>query len=164
MQVSTIFDKFSLVIKFFTIFASANLLAGRYAQLQQVHAVADLFSFSSTFAMSFAIPHFWTGLLVPICYLCTLWAGANFLQKFESSKAFTPELLLGLRSVGDNLMVGAMAALVLVPSLESWISMGGRSVLVNWEVEAVAIGMLGVILKLVARRAGALQRNIESIV
>lgn len=164
MKAASYLGNFSFLVKFLIIFFFVNLLADRYAQLQQVHVVADSFSWSNTFAMSLALPHFWTGLLVPICYLCALWAAANFLQKFEATKVFNPELLFGLRSIGDDLMYGAMAALLLVPSIEAWISLGSRSFQVHWDITAVTIGLLGVVLKLVARRAETLQGQLDSIV
>lgn len=156
--------QFSSAAKFFVMLFAYSLLADRYAQLRQVHEVADQFSFTNTLAMSFALPHFWTGLLMPIFYLCALWAAANFLQLCETTKHFNLSLLSGLRNIGDNLIYGAMAAMLLVPSIEAWISLGGRSLQVHWDVSAVTIGMIGVVLKLVARRAESMQATLDSIV
>lgn len=147
--------KMSGLIKLLVLMFALNLIFERYLQLQQVYSATPNFDVMSTLAMSLKLPHFWTGLLVPISYLCGLWAAAALLTQLEKNSGFTAEMMGGLRKVGECLVYGASAAIVVVPTLEAWIALDQRSFKMQWDVATVAIGMIGVVLKIVARRADA---------
>lgn len=153
--------KLSGLIKLLVLIFSLNLFFGRYLQLQQVYAATPNFDLMSTLLMSLKLPHFWTGLLVPITYLLGLWAAAKLLSQLEMNTAFTSEMWEGLRRLAEYLVYGAFAAIVIVPTLEAWISLDQRSFKMDWDVATVTIGMIGVVLKLVARRAAALAAPTE---
>ena len=153
--------KMSGLIKLLVLMFALNLLFERFLQLQQVYSATPNFDVMSTLAMSLKLPHFWTGVLVPITYLYGLWSAAALLTQLEKDSGFTPEVMAGLRKVGEYLVYGASAAIVIVPTLEAWISLDQRSLKMQWDVATVAIGMIGVVLKLVARRADAVSSQAE---
>lgn len=153
--------KMSGMIKLLVLIFALNLIFERFLQLQQVYSATPNFDVASTLIMSLKLPHFWTGLLVPISYLSALWAAAGLLNQLERKRDFTSAMQAGLRKVGERLVYGATAAIVIVPTLEAWISLNQRSVKMHWEIDAVAIGMIGVVLKLVARRADAVPSQSE---
>lgn len=153
--------KLSGLIKLLVLIFSLNLIFGRYLQLQQVYSATPNFDVMSTLLMSLKLPHFWTGLLVPISYLLSLWAAAKLLSQVEINTAFTGEMWERLRQAAEYLVYGAFAAIVIVPTLEAWISLDQRSFKMDWDVATVTIGMIGVVLKLVARRASTLPAQTE---
>ena len=157
-------DKLGLIVKIMAVMFLLNLLFDRAMQLLPVYTLADSFSAADTLAVSLTLPYFWTGLLVPLCYLYALWAAANFLRQFEVNQAFNPPLLSTLQLIGGRLMHAAIAAMLIVPSIESWINHGGRALKLDWQVEPVTIGMIGLIIKLVARRAEQTQGKLDSFV
>lgn len=153
--------KLSGLIKFLVLIFSLNLIFGRYLQLQQVYSATPNFDLMQTLLMSLKLPHFWTGLLVPISYLLGLWTAAKLLSQLEMSAAFSSEMWEGMRRVAEYLVYGAFAAIVIVPTLEAWIALDQRSFKMDWDVTTVTIGMIGVVLKLVVRRASTLPAQTE---
>jgi hypothetical protein len=154
----------TMFIKVMTLIFALNLIIDRGAQLLPVYTLGGNFSLLNTFMMSLKLPFFWTGLIVPITYLCALWTASNFLKKFESSKSFDHDSLKCLQTIGADLMYAAMAAILLVPTIEAWINQGSRSVTTHWDIQAVTIGMIGLILKFVSQRARNLQSKVDSFV
>jgi hypothetical protein len=163
-QTPTSTDRLGLIVKIMAAMFLLNLLFDRGMQLLPIYTLADSFSVSDTLAVSLTLPYFWTGLLVPICYLYALWAAAYFLQQFEANQEFNQNLLSALQRIGGRLMGGAIAAMLIVPSIESWINHGSRALKLDWQVEPVTIGMIGLIIKLVARRAAQAQGQPETLV
>ncbi len=157
-------SKLSLIIKIIVIIFAMNLLIDRASQLLPIYTLGGNFSLQNTLMTSFKLPYFWTGLLVPIIYLFALWEAANFLRTFEISKSFDPDSLKHLQSIGADLMYAAMAAILLVPTIEAWVNQGVRNFKTDWNLDAVTIGMIGLILKYVAQRASNLQRKVDSVV
>lgn len=147
--------KMSGVLKLLVLMFALNLIFERYLQLQQVYSATPNFDLISTMTMSFKLPHFWTGLLLPISALCALWAAAKLLANIEKDNGVSFENLSGLRQVGEWLVYGASAAILIAPTLEAWILLDQRSFKLHWDLATVAIGMIGVVLKLVARMAEA---------
>ncbi len=144
--------KMSGLIKLLVLIFSLNLAFERFLQLQGVYSATPNFDVISTLLMSFNLPHFWTGLLVPISYLTALWAAGGLLNQLEQNQDFSSAMQTGLRKVGERLVYGASAAILIAPTLEAWISLKHSSFKMQWDVEMVTIGMIGVVLKLVARR------------
>ncbi|WP_395010160.1 hypothetical protein [Undibacterium sp.] len=156
--------KLSIFVKVMAIIFILNLIVDRLMQVLPAYTLGGNFSVENTFMLSLRLPFFWTGLLVPIIYIYALWVSADFLRKFELSKSFDHDLLKSLQTIGANLMYAAMATILFVPSIEGWINQGSRDLKTDWDVEAVTIGMIGLILKYVAQRAQSLQRQVDSCV
>lgn len=163
-QTTPLSGKLSIFVRIIAIIFILNLIADRLIQVLPAYTLGGNFSVENTFMLSLKLPFFWTGLLVPIIYVFALWAAADFLKKFELSKSFDHDLLKSLQSIGANLMYAAMATILFVPSIEAWINQGSRDLTTDWDVEAVTIGMIGLILKYVAQRAQSLQRQVDSFV
>jgi hypothetical protein len=157
-------SKLSIFVKVMAVIFILNLIADRVTQALPAYTLGGNFSLEDTFMLSLRLPYFWTGLLVPIIYIYALWESADFLKKFELSKSFDNSLLKSLQSIGANLMYAAMATILFVPSIEGWVNQGSRDLKTDWDVEAVTIGMIGLILKYVAQRAQSLQRQVDSFV
>ncbi|MBR7798524.1 hypothetical protein [Undibacterium fentianense] len=156
--------KLSILIKLLVGILILNLCFDRATQLIPIYTVGGNFSLWNTLMMSLKLPHFWTGLLVPIIYLFALWSASNFLKHFEEQKRFGDETLHLLQKIGADLMYVAMAAILMVPTIEAWINQGGRGVKTDWDIQTVTIGMIGLILKFVAQRARNLQSQLDSFV
>lgn len=154
----------SIFVKIMTLIFALNLIIERGLQLIPIYTLGGNFNWQNTLMMSLKLPFFWTGLLVPIIYLCALWSAANVLREFERNKSFNHDLLKNLQAIGANLMYAAMAAILFVPSIEAWINQGSRDLKTAWDVEAVTIGMIGLILKYIAQRAQSLQGKVDSFV
>ncbi|MBC3806023.1 hypothetical protein H8K52_01530 [Undibacterium seohonense] len=166
VKTSAIFGvgQLSIFVKIMTLIFALNLVIERGLQLIPIYTLGGNFNWQNTLMTSLKLPFFWTGLLVPITYLFALWGAANFLRGFERSKSFNGDLLKSLQTIGANLMYAAMAAILLVPTIEAWINQGSRDLKTAWDVEAVTIGMIGLILKYVAQRAQSLQGEVDSFV
>lgn len=145
-------NKMSHVVKFLVALFAINLFVERVLQLQNA-STAGQFGLVDSVSMSFHLPGFWTGLLVPICYLMAVWAAANCLKCLEQHAELGEALWQALASTGSNLVYGATAAIVLVPTLDAWINLGARSFHFQWKIESVAIGVIGVVLRMLSRRA-----------
>jgi hypothetical protein len=157
-------SKLSIFVKVMAIVFILNLIADRVVQVLPAYSLGGNFSVENTFMLSLRLPFFWTGLLVPIIYIYALWESADFLKKFELSKSFDNNLLKSLQAIGANLMYAAMATILFIPSIEGWMNQGSRDLKTDWDVEAVTIGMIGLILKYVAQRAQSLQRQVDSFI
>lgn len=142
----------SAMTKTLVIIFALNLIVERIAQLSQAIGVSGETSWQSMLQLSLKLPQFWTGILVPVTYLFALWSAAGLLRAFEESKAIDEAVIKALHKLGANLMYAGIAALVIAPTLESWINLGGRSIRVSFDISPVAVGMIGMILKLIGRR------------
>ncbi len=142
----------SAMTKTLVIIFTLNLIVERIAQLSQAIGVSGETSWQAMLQLSFKLPLFWTGMLVPVTYLFALWSAAGLLKAFEDSRGVDLAVSKALHQLGANLMYAGIAALVIAPTLESWINLGGRSIRVNFDINPVAVGMIGMILKLIARR------------
>ncbi|MBC3880019.1 hypothetical protein H8K35_06220 [Undibacterium sp. LX40W] len=143
----------SAMTKILVIVFTLNLIVEKIAQLSQAIGLAGTTDARAMLMLSFRLPHFWTGILVPVSYLVALWSASNLLRAYERARGFDLAVFQEMKTVGANLMYAGIAALFLVPTLESWINLGGRSFSVNFDINPVAIGMIGVILKLIGRRS-----------
>lgn len=143
----------SAMTKILVIVFTLNLIVERIAQLSQAIGLSGTTDWRSMLMLSAKLPHFWTGILVPVSYLIALWSAANLLKAYEHSREFDLTVFRELKTLGANLMYAAIAALFIVPTIESWINLGGRGFSVNFDINPVAVGMVGVILKLIARRS-----------
>ena len=153
-----------LLIKWMAVAFTLSLLIDRAEQLIPVFVLGGKYDVVATLAVSLRLPHFWTGLLVPITYLCAMWTAANLLTEFEKIKSFDSKVLTSLRSIGETLIYGGIAAIVIAPSIEAWVNLGQRSINYHWDIQPMTIGVIGAILKLVSVRAEKLQTQIDSIV
>lgn len=167
-QTNTIVSKrstsLSVLVKIMVLLFAINLLVEHGLQLLPIYTVGDNFSLSNTLAMSLKLPFFWTGLLVPILYLCALWSGANLLKKYALNSSFDSTLLSDLQTLGAYLMYAAMAAILFVPSLEAWINQGAHALKWDWNINAVSVGMIGMILKFIAQSVQSTKNKTESLV
>lgn len=152
----------SVLVKIIVLLFALNLLAERGLQLLPIYTIGDNFNLSNTLAMSLKLPFFWTGLLVPVLYLCALWSGSNLLRKYALNPSFDVTLLPDLQTLGAYLMYAAMAVILFVPSLEAWINQGTRALKWDWDINAVSVGMIGMILKFIAQNAQSRTNKTEA--
>jgi hypothetical protein len=152
-------NSLSVLVKVMVLLFALNLLIDRSLQLLPIYTVGDNFDLGNTLAMSLKLPFFWTGLLVPILYLCALWSGSNLLKKYALNLSIDATLLPDLQRLGAYLMYAAMAAILFVPSLEAWINQGARQFKWDWDINAVSVGMIGMLLKFIAQSAQSAQNT-----
>jgi hypothetical protein len=143
----------SAMTKILVVVFTLNLIVEKIAQLSQAIGLSGTTDAHAMLLLSFKLPHFWTGILVPVSYLIALWSAANLLRAYEYARGFDLAVFDSMKTLGANLMYAGIAALFIVPTLESWINLGGRSFTVNFDINPVAVGMIGVILKLIGRRS-----------
>lgn len=143
----------SAMTKILVVVFTLNLIVEKIAQLSQTIGLSGATDAQAMLLLSFKLPHFWTGILVPVSYLIALWSAANLLRAYENARGFDLAVFDSMKTLGANLMYAGIAALFIVPTLESWINLGGRSFAVNFDINPVAVGMVGVILKLIGRRS-----------
>lgn len=153
----------SVLVKIMVFLFALNLLIERGLQLLPIYTVGDNFNLTNTLAMSLKLPFFWTGLLVPVLYLCALWSGSNLLKKYALNSSFDATLLPDLQTLGTYLMYAAMAAILFVPSIEAWINQGARELKWDWNINAVSIGLIGMILKFIAQNALSIKIKTASL-
>lgn len=113
------------------------------------------------------IPAFWAGLLAPGFYLCALWAASDVFARMNKGDAFGPAMVKGLEEVGRNLMIGAVAAVFIAPTLiflidTNFTRMTG--IKYHMEIEDLTIGLIGFVLALLAKRGAALKSELEHFV
>lgn len=107
---------------------------------------------------------FWLSLLAPGFYLCAAWAAANVFGRLDKGTPFTPTLVKGVREVGRNLMWGAIAAIVVVPTMVPWADDRFRGIRYDPDIESVTIGLVGVVLYILAKQGQALKAELEQFV
>lgn len=107
---------------------------------------------------------FWLSLLAPGLYLIAAWAAADVLGRLNKGTPFTPSLIKGVREVGRNLMWGAVAAIVLVPTMTPWADDRFRGMRYDPDIESVTIGLVGVVLYILAKQGQSLKAELEQFV
>ena len=107
---------------------------------------------------------FWLSLLAPGFYLSAAWAAANVFGRLDKGTPFTPTLVKGVREVGRNLMWGAIAAIVVVPTMAPWADDRFRGIRYDPDIESVTIGLVGVVLYILAKQGQALKAELEQFV
>lgn len=111
---------------------------------------------------------FWlSSVLAPGFYLCALWELGNVFARMGRGDAFGPAMVRGLQSTGLCLMMGASAAVVLVPSFAKWMGdnlRGFSGLHFNLDIENVTIGLIGLTLHLLARRGAGVKAELEQFV
>lgn len=106
----------------------------------------------------------WLNLLAPGFYLCAAWAASDVFGRMNKGSPFTPTLVKGIREVGRNLMWGAIAAILIVPTVSPWLTDRFRGVRYDTDIESVTIFLVGLVLYLVAKQGQALKAELEQFV
>lgn len=158
------FGNVPTLLKVTVVFLSFSMLFERLFPVITLITQTNNATFISAVTFIFHQPRLLTGFLAPICLLMALWAAASTLTVFEKTKGFEKEVLDGVTKISANLIYAAIAAMFIVPSLDAWIAGSGSSFQTHWDVEWVTIGMIGVALKMLARRAEYVQRQLDEIV
>ena len=158
------FSNIAILLKVTVVFLSLSLLFERLLPVISLIGQTNNATFITTMEFIFRQPKLLTGFLVPICLLMALWATVSTLQEFEKTKGFQKHVLDGITKVGASFIYAAIAAMLIVPSIDAWIAGSARSFQLHWDIEMVSIGMIGVALKMLARRAESVQRQLDEIV
>jgi hypothetical protein len=158
------FSNIPLLLKVSVVFLSLSLLFERLMPVISLIGQTNNATFISTVTFIFQQPKLLTGFLVPVCLLIALWTTATTLLAFEKAKGFQIKVLNGVMKIGASFIYAAIAAMLIVPSIDAWSAGSGRSFQLHWDVEMVTIGMIGVALKMLARRAESVQRQLDEIV
>lgn len=103
-----------------------------------------------------------------IFYLCALWAlRRTFAEMARADRVFAPALARGLRDVGSNLTWGAGMEVLGAPLLLRWIDGESGGAVASFSVAAIALGVVGLSLFLLARllaRAAAQEAELRDII
>jgi hypothetical protein len=109
----------------------------------------------------------WIDLLAPAFFLTGLWAASDVFARMHRGDAFGPAMVRGLREIGGCLMLGAVAAILVQPSLIFLIGNGFREmrgVQLDFSVENVTLALVGLVLFTLARYGHDLQAQLDSFV
>ena len=111
---------------------------------------------------------YWLDMLPQGFCLGALWVATNVFHRLGRGEAFNPAVVKGLRGIGLNLVLSAVAAILIVPCLKPLLQGFGESFVLslafNANVESVTIGLIGLVLYMVARQGSALKTELESFV
>ena len=107
---------------------------------------------------------FWLNLLGPGFYLVALWILGSVFDRLDAWDSFAPELVKGLRGTGENLVIGAVCATLVSPTLIIWLTEGFRGARWHVGIENIVLGLTGVALYLLARAGRQLRSELEQIV
>lgn len=135
------------------------LIGDKSAELQRLDfAVGDLWA---NLSVIFA---FWVTILAPGFYLCALWALGAFFRKSASDEEFGPAMVKSLKEVGQNLLIGSVAAILIEPTIMVWMEIGFRGVRVSTDIADVTIGFIGIALYLLAETGKRLRFELEQFI
>lgn len=100
----------ALFARLFAVCLAIMLFADKSASLGELSFVVG-----DARANVLLIVAFWTELLGPGFYICALWASGNVFARINRGEAFDATLVRGMREVGTNLIIGALAPLAITP-------------------------------------------------
>lgn len=138
---------------------SLALVSEKSAELQGL--VFDSTNLGETLKV---ITTFWLTILPQAFYLLGLWAASSVFARLGRGDSFGPALVKGLRGVGGHLIYGALAAIVIVPTLMPMLTEHWRGFRYNLEIESVTIGLIGAVLYLLAKQGEALKSELEQFI
>lgn len=130
-----------------------SLISDRILMLIKAGETQQLIGISAWIDASFRIPQFFTGMIVPILLLYALWDTAKLMRSLEQGKEFKEQAVLTLYKVGGDLLYTALAAILLVPTLDAWIAQQNKNFDTKWDIVYVAIGMIGIVMRQISRHA-----------
>lgn len=111
---------------------------------------------------------YWLDLLPQGFCLSALWVATNVVGRLNRGEAFNAAVTKGLRGIGLNLILSALAAIVIAPCFKPFFAnLGTRLTVdlsVNLDVESATIGLIGLILYLVAYQGRVMKAELESFV
>lgn len=140
----------------------AGLVAEKAAPLNDMHP--DPSVQVSLLSISMVLPSFWISLLAPICYLWALWSASDVFMRLHKGEGFGASVVKGLKDVGANLIYGAIAAILIMPTLTALTEDRFRGVRYDFAIEPLTIGLIGLMLWLITQAGEKLQTDMESFV
>jgi hypothetical protein len=156
--------KFSKLSLYIVALLAISLISDRILILIKVSETQQLQGISALIEASFRIPQFLTGMLVPILLLWALWDTAQLMRRLEQGLGFQEQVTRALHKIGGDLLYAALAAILIVPTLDAWIAQQNKGFDTKWDVVYVAIGMIGIVMRQISRQAKASQEQLDSIV
>ncbi len=112
-------------------------------------------------------PLLWVKMLGPFFYCLALWSTGTVFARMDKGGTFGDAMTRGLHTVGTFLMLGAVAAIIITPSLVGLVSnryLGLSGVHFDLSIENLIIGFLGLMLVLLAKRGRALKTELDQFV
>lgn len=97
-------------------------------------------------------------------YLMALVSAGEVFSHMEKSGAFTASIVKGLKGTGENLMWGALTAVVLAPTLVPVLEGRFRGIRWDMQIESITIGLIGLLLWLITRQGQSLKTEMDSFV
>ncbi len=168
MKTQTVpYKTISIVVRFAAVNLFVGLMLDRAHSLHAAVPDATPLALSSLLWLSMLLPTFWISLLAPMCYLGALMATATVFTRIDKGDAFGPAMVKGLKSIGSQLMYGAVMAIFIAPTLTFLVGNGFRSLTgmkYHFEIESLTIGLIGLMLYLLASQGAALKAELEQFV
>lgn len=150
---------FNIIIKTLVVTLALALISEKWTHLKAI-----AFASGDTWAALTGVSTFCFTLLPQAFYLLGLWAASTVFARLAKGDAFGPSLVKGLRGVGSNLIYGAAAAIVIVPTILPMLQDRFRGIRYDAEIESFTIGLIGVVLYLLAKQGQRLKSELEQFV
>ena len=109
------------------------------------------------------------GILPSILYLMGLWTARDMFGRIVKGEVFSPRNSRSIAGIGENLVWGAAAAIVISPTLIAWIDGDGFDFNLNTETVVIlvvggAILLLGRIMARAQAETAALKAELEDFI
>lgn len=141
-----------------------GLVTTRLAQIESMIPESKLIVVQSAFFLSLLVPSFWIGLLAPVSYLTALWFAGVVFDRLSKGDDFGPTAVKGMREIGTNLMFGALAAILIAPTLTQWVEGEHGGFKYHYSIESITIGVIGLVMWFIAGAGKRLYEELDQIV
>lgn len=116
------------------------------------------------FGLSLLSPLYWLKQLPALCYITSIWSAAQFFSALDKGQAFSPAVIKALNAIGSNLSAGAICAMLVVPTLLTWIEGGRWGVDFQLSSESMTLSVIGMVLMVIAATGAKVHDELDSIV
>lgn len=153
------FNRTGLAIKIIVAVLALALIREKSAGIAQLD-----FRVGDASANLRAIFAFWLSILAPGFYLCALWALGAFFSRVSPDNAFAPGLVKSLRETGQNLLIGALAAIAIEPAVSVWLMEGFGGPRFDFRIEDVTIAFIAASRLILAGFGQSLRTELDQFV
>lgn len=140
-----------------------NLFGGRILEMPAISpdlSPADKMLAAGAYLLTIK---FWIPLLAPLILISALWSAAAVFEKLRRGAPFNDTVVVGLEQIGSAMIWAGLAGCVLAPFLTT-LDAGGRLPDVSLNTYEVAVGLIGVALRLIAGQARRMKAELEQFV
>lgn len=128
----------------------------------QVHG-ASLTQQLSIFFLSMLSPIFWLKIAPTAFYVTAMWHLSWIFRAISKGEEFTKSIISGLKKTGENLMLGAVFAILISPTLIEWL-LTRRGFAFHANSETLLILLFGGALYMLSQQGEKIRKELEEII